>query len=58
MTSSWQLEVKMKAKKKFLRQENGSTYSYYKYGRLVVFIRNDLLRYGGLGMDSHFTLVL
>jgi hypothetical protein len=50
MTSSCQLEVKMKAKV-FLRPENGIARSSYETDRLFVFIRHDIaeiwrLRYG------------
>jgi hypothetical protein len=40
MAPSWQSEMKMKAETYFLGPKNKSTYSYYEYGSLVVFIRN------------------
>jgi hypothetical protein len=40
MAPSWQLEVKMNAKKN-LRPENKSAQSYFEKGCVVVFMRHD-----------------
>jgi hypothetical protein len=56
MTSSWQLEVKMKAKN-ILIPEIKLLEVTMKDGRLVVFISQDSAEIWGF-MDSHLVLVL
>jgi ribosome biogenesis protein Nip4 len=57
MTSSLQLEVEMKTKKKSDRKMDLRKITM-KNGRFVVFIHNDSAEIWGLGMNSHLLLAL